>query len=58
MPKITISMYPGRTQEEKEELAKAITKLAAQMLKVKESNVMIFFEDNPKENWYIAGNQL
>jgi len=41
-----------------EELAKAITKLAAQMLKLKESNVMIFFEDNPKENWYIAGNQL
>ncbi len=26
MPLVTVSMYPGRTQEQKEEFAKAITK--------------------------------
>ena len=25
---------------------------------VKENHVIVVFEDNPKENWFIAGNQL
>jgi len=51
-------MYPGRTQEQKDEYAKAITKSAVEILKTKESHVIIVFEDNPKENWFLAGNQL
>ncbi len=51
-------MYPGRTQEQKEEFAKAITKSAAQILKAKKNHVIVVFEDNPKENWFVAGNQL
>ncbi len=58
MPKITISMYPGRTPEEKEEFAKAITKSAVQILKANENHVIVVFEDNHKEKWYQAGNQL
>ena len=49
MPLITVSMYPGRTQEQKEEYAKAITKSAVEILKTKESHVIVVFEDNPKE---------
>ena len=51
-------MYPGRTQEQKEEFAKVITKSAVQILKAKENHVIVVFEDNPKENWFVAGNQL
>ena len=58
MPIITVSMYPGRTQEQKEEFAKAITKSAVQILKAKKNHVIVVFEDNPKENWIMAGNQL
>jgi len=58
MPLITVSMYPGRTQEQKDEYAKAITKSAVEILKTKESHVIVVFEDNPKENWFLAGNQL
>ena len=58
MPLITVSMYPGRTQEQKEEYAKAITKSAVEILKTKESLVIVVFEDNTKENWFLAGNQL
>ncbi len=72
MPLITVSMYPGRSQEQKDEYAKAITKSAVQkdeyakaitksaveILKTKESHVIVVFEDNPKENWFLAGNQL
>ena len=58
MPLITVSMYPGRTQEQKDEYAKAITKSAVEILKTKENHVIVVFEDNPKENWFLAGNQL
>lgn len=58
MPIITVSMYPGRTVQQKEEFAKAITKSAVEILKTKESHVIVIFEDNPKENWYMAGNPL
>jgi 4-oxalocrotonate tautomerase len=58
MPLITVSMYPGRTEKQKEEYAKAITKSAVEILKTKESHVIVVFEDNPKENWYMAGNPL
>lgn len=58
MPLITISMYPGRTEKQKEDLAKAITKSAVEILKTKENHVIVVFEENPKENWYMAGNPL
>ncbi len=58
MPLITVSMYPGRSQEQKDEYAKAITKSAVEILKTKEHHVIVVFEDNPKENWFLAGNQL
>ncbi len=49
MPLITVSMYPGRTQEQKDEYAKAITKSAVEILKTKENHVIVVFEDNPKK---------
>ena len=58
MPIITVSLYPGRTTQQKEEFAKAITKSAVDILKTKENHVIVVFEDNPKENWYMAGNPL
>ena len=58
MPLIKVEMYPGRTQQQKEDFAKAITESAVQILKTKENHVIVVFEDNPKENWFLAGNQL
>ncbi len=58
MPIVTVSMYPGRTQEQKHEFAKAITKFAVEILNAKKDHVIVVFEDNPKENWFLAGNQL
>ena len=58
MPLITVSMYPGRTQKQKAEFAKAITKSAVEILKTKGDHIIVVFEDNPKENWFLAGNQL
>jgi len=58
MPLITVSLYPGRSQQQKEEFAKAVTKSAVDILKTKENHVIVVFEENPKENWFMAGNQL
>ncbi len=58
MPLITVSMYPGRAREQKDEYAKAITKSAVEILNAKESHVIVVFEENHKENWFLAGKQL
>ena len=58
MPYISISLYPGRTEEQKQDFAKAVTESAVQILKTKPEHVMVVFDENPKENWFLAGNQL
>ena len=44
MPLITVSMYPGRTQEQKDEYAKAITKSAVDILKQKTVMLLLFLK--------------
>lgn len=58
MPLISVSLYPGRTQKQKDDFAKAITQSAVDILKTKENHVIVVFDENPKENWFMAGNQL
>ena len=59
MPLITVSMYPGRSQQQKDDFAKTITKSAVEILKVaKEQDVIVVFHENPKGNWFLAGEQL
>ena len=58
MPLITVSMYPGRTEEQKCEFAKAVTESAVDILKTKEEHVIVVFEENPRENWFLAGRKL
>lgn len=58
MPLILVSMYPGRTKEQKDEFAKAITDAAVSILKTKAEHVIVVYDENPKENWFQAGRQL
>ena len=58
MPYIQVSLYPGRSDQQKQDFAKAITKCAVEILKTKEEHVIVVFDENPKENWFLAGNQL
>jgi 4-oxalocrotonate tautomerase len=52
-----ISTYPGRTREQKETFAKAITNAAVEILKAKLQHVIITYDERPCENWYITGEQ-
>jgi len=58
MPLIAISMYPGRTKEQKEAFAKAITNMAVEILKTKPQDVIITYDERSRENWYISGQPL
>ena len=58
MPYIQVSLYPGRSDQQKQDFAKAIPKSAVDILKTKEEHVIVVFDENPKENWFLAGNQL
>jgi 4-oxalocrotonate tautomerase len=58
MPLIQISAYPGRTKEQKEAFAKAITNAAVDILKANRQHVIITYDERPSENWYISGERL
>ena len=51
-------MYPGRTQQQKDDFANTITKSAVEILKTNEKDVIVVFNENPKGNWFLAGEQL
>ena len=58
MPIVTISMYSGRTQREKDRLAETITEGIVNILKVKREEVIIVFQEAPHGNWYSSGIRL
>ena len=55
MPIVRVEMWPGRTHEQKAELAKAITDAMVSIAKTTPEATIIVFEDVPKENWAEAG---
>ena len=58
MPIVTVSMYSGRTQREKDRLAEAITEDVVNILKVKKEEIIIVFQEAPHGNWYSSGIRL
>jgi len=58
MPIITIAMYSGRTQRDKDRLAEAITEDVVNILKVDKKDVIIVFQEASHGNWYASGIRL
>ena len=58
MPIVTVSMYIGRTQREKDRVAEAITQDIANILNIKKEEVIIVFQEAPHGNWYSSGIRL
>lgn len=55
MPIVEISLFSGRSPEQKNELAKAITEDFVRILNVKQESIQIIFNEVDKSNWAIAG---
>jgi 4-oxalocrotonate tautomerase len=58
MPIITIAMYSGRTQRDKDRLAEAITEDVVNIQKVDRKDVVIVFQEASHGNWYASGIRL
>jgi 4-oxalocrotonate tautomerase len=58
MPIITVAMYSGRTQRDKDRLAEAITEDVVNILKVEKKDVIVVFEEASHGNWYASGIRL
>jgi 4-oxalocrotonate tautomerase len=55
MPVITVEMYEGRTDDQKRQLAKAITDAVVRIAKTTPEATHIVFKDVKKSDWAIAG---
>ena len=55
MPIVTIDLWSGRTREQKELLAEAITQSMVDILQVKPETVQIHYNNVEKNNWAISG---
>jgi 4-oxalocrotonate tautomerase len=55
MPVIHVEMWPGRTQAQKTELAKAITDAFVRIANTAPEATIVIFNDVPMENWAQAG---
>jgi len=55
MPIIRVEMWPGRTKEQKAELAQAITEAMVRIARTTADQTVVVFEDVAKENWAQGG---
>ena len=55
MPIVRVEMWPGRTHEQKQKLAKAITDAIVDIAKTTPEATIVVFDDVPKENWAQSG---
>jgi 4-oxalocrotonate tautomerase len=55
MPVLRVSMYKGRTLEQKRELAQALTEVMVRVAKTTADGTIIIFEEVEKENWAHGG---
>jgi len=55
MPTIQIQMFEGRSREQRQELARAITEATCRVLEVTPAAVDIVITEVKRENWITAG---
>ncbi|NOZ58085.1 MAG: 4-oxalocrotonate tautomerase [Euryarchaeota archaeon] len=55
MPVVRVTMWKGRTKEQKAKLAEAITRAMVEIAGTEPEHVHIIFEDVEREDWAIAG---
>lgn len=54
---IEITMFPGRTKEQKARIFEEVTKELKEQLGIDASDVFIVLNEPPNENWGLAGKQ-
>ncbi|HZY47448.1 MAG TPA: 2-hydroxymuconate tautomerase [Candidatus Bathyarchaeia archaeon] len=57
MPIVNVLMFPGRTQQQKDDLAKAITEAVEKIAKAPRDQTIVVIEEIPKQQYFVAGNR-
>jgi 4-oxalocrotonate tautomerase len=57
MPIVRVLMYPGRTQQQKDDLAKAITDAMERIANAKREQTIVIIQEVRKEEYYVASNR-
>ena len=55
MVQIRITLTGQRTKKEKADLAVAVSNATVKALKIDPEHVRVLIEEQPKENWFVAG---
>ena len=55
MPIVRVEMWPGRTQAQKRELARAITEAVCNIAQTTSEAVIVIFQEVAKDDWARAG---
>jgi len=58
MPIVSVSLFGGRTQREKDRLAEAITESVCKILGLDKKEVVVIFQEGPHGNFYSEGVRL
>jgi 4-oxalocrotonate tautomerase len=58
MPMVRVEWLPGRTVEQKRELAEVLTREVCRVGKCTPEAVQVVFADVPAEDWAVAGTLL
>ena len=57
MPIVKVLMYTGRTQQQKDELARAITDAVESIAKAPREQTIVVFQEVTKEHYYIGAKR-
>jgi 4-oxalocrotonate tautomerase len=57
MPIVRVLMYPGRTQQQKDDLAKAITDDMERIANAKRDHTIVVIQEVRKEEYYVGANR-
>lgn len=55
MPIVRVEMWPGRTEAQKADLARAITQAVVTIAGTTPEATIVIFNDIPKHDWAVAG---
>ena len=55
MPFVTIDLFEGRSQEQKNQLAREVTEVVSRIAKAPKENIHVFINDMPEGTYYPQG---
>ncbi|VHE63922.1 4-oxalocrotonate tautomerase [Streptococcus pyogenes] len=55
MPFVTIDLFEGRSQEQKNQLAREVTEVVSRIAKSPKENIHVFINDMPEGTYYPQG---